>query len=406
MKLSRMALLNIRRNKRRSFLSALALLVVSAALVFAFSLIEGMKAEMARNVKEWSWGEVKIQHEEFEKNRLLNPLHLNIPDSDEVLSRVEAFPETEAAAPRVVFSVMIQKGERRWQAQGWGVDFDREARYSRLPSYLRSGTLPASGARETAIGYALAEKLGVGVGDKFTFMTMTRNRSVYGATLTVVGIMDFPVAALNSLAFVLPIGKARSFLQLDGAALEIVAKLKKGSDPAASAASWNAALSGEKLSATAWTEASAVYYVMSFMAAVFNVVGAMFVLLGSTVVVNTTMMVVFERRTEIGTLAAMGMRGGELVRLFFLEALILAALGAAAGTALGCGLSSLLGRTGIDLTAFMGGVDVEFPTLLYPVLNYRAVLGSLAMTMLLSGLASLLPSWSAARIQPVDALRV
>lgn len=406
MKLSRIAALNIRRNRRRSFLSALAMLVVSAALVFAFSLIEGMKAEMSRNVKEWSWGEIKIAHAQFEKNRLLNPLHLNVADGEALVSRIAAKPETEAATARAVFTVMIQKGDRRYQAQGWGVDFDREAVYSRLPSYLVSGRLPQAGVRETAIGTGLAKKLGVGIGDKFTFMTMTKNRSMYGATLKVVGLMDFPVASLNSLAFALPLDKAQSFLQLDGAVLEIVAKVRKGGDPAALAAAWNAELSPLGLSAVSWTEASAVYYVISFMTAVFNVVGAMFILLGSTVVINTTMMVVFERRAEIGTLGAMGMRGDELVRLFFLEALFIAAIGAAAGTLVGCAVSSFFARTGLDLTAFMGGIDVEFPTLLYPVLNAYSILGSLAMTVVLSGLASLLPSWSAARIQPVDALRV
>jgi putative ABC transport system permease protein len=155
-----------------------------------------------------------------------------------------------------------------------------------------------------------------------------------------------------------------------------------------------------------WTDASAVYYAVSFMTVVFNIVGAMFVVLGSTVVINTTMMVVFERRAEIGTLGAMGMREGELVRLFFLEALFLACLGALSGTAAGCALSLALGRTGLDLTAFMSGVNVEFPTLLYPVLNFRSVAGSLIMTVVLSALATLLPSWSAARIEPVDALRV
>ena len=101
MKLSRIAWLNIRRNRRRSFLSALAMLVVSAALVFAFSLLEGMKAEMARNVKDWTWGEIKIQHAQFEKNRLLNPLHLNVADADALVSRLAALPETEAAMEKI-----------------------------------------------------------------------------------------------------------------------------------------------------------------------------------------------------------------------------------------------------------------------------------------------------------------
>ena len=406
MRLSRIAALNIRRNKRRSLLSALAVLIASAALVFAFSLLEGMKAEMARNVKEWSWGEVKIQHAQFEKNRLLNPLHLNVADGIALAERIAARPETEAAAPRVVFTVMIQKGDHRYQAQGWGLDFEREAEYSRLPEYLRSGRLPEVGAREAAIGVGLAEKLGIGVGDKFTFMTMTRNRSMYGATLKVTGLIDFPVAALNGLAFALPLDRAQSFLQLDGAVLEIVAKVKRGIDPETVAAAWNAELGTAGLSAVSWTESSVVYYVVRFVDVVFNIIGAMFILLGSTVVINTTMMVVFERRTEIGTLGAMGMRGDELVRLFFLEALFIAAGGAAAGTALGCGISMFFARGGLDLTAFTSGIQVEFPNLLYPVLNLSSVLGSFLMTVVLSGLASLLPSWSTARMEPVDALRV
>lgn len=408
MKLSRIAWLNIRRNRRRSFLSALAMLVVSAALVFAFSLLEGMKAEMARNVKEWSWGEIKIAHRDFEKNRLLNPLHLNVAGGESLVSLVESFPETEAAAPRVVFNVLIQKNDKRYSAQGWGLDLAREVKYSRLPGCLREGSLPREGEREAAVGAGLAKKLGIGVGDKFTFMTMTRNRSMYGVTLKATGIVNFPVAALDALAFVLPIDRAQSFLQLDGAALEVVAKVKRGLAPERVAETWLASLSAAgrpELSAVSWTRSSAVYYAVRFMTIVFNIVGAMFVILGSTVVVNTTMMVVFERRTEIGTLGAMGMREGELVRLFFLEALFLASLGAVAGTALGCALSAALSRTGIDLTAFMSGVNVEFPALLYPVLNLRSVAGSLAMTVVLSGLASLLPSWSAARIEPVDALR-
>ena len=405
MKLSRIAWLNIRRNRRRSFLSALAMLVVSAALVFAFSLLEGMKAEMARNVKDWTWGEIKIQHAQFEKNRLLNPLHLNVADADALVSRLAALPETEAATPRTAFSVIIQKDERRFQAQGIGVDLARETAYSRLPSFISAGRLPEAGTREAAVGIGLARKLGLGVGDKFTFMTMTRNRSMYGATLRISGLMDFPVASLNSLAFVLPIDRARSFLQLDGAALEIVAKVKPGLDPADVAEAWNAELVPLGLSAVSWTRSSVVYYVVSYIGVIFNILAAMFILLGSTVVINTTMMVVFERRAEIGMLGALGMRADELVRLFLLEAVFISSLGATAGALIGCGISAFFARGGLDLTAFMGGINVEFPTLLFPALRAGTVLGSLAMTVVISGLASLLPSWSAARIEPVDALR-
>jgi putative ABC transport system permease protein len=226
-----------------------------------------------------------------------------------------------------------------------------------------------------------------------------------GVTLTVTGLLDIPVGGLNSLVFVTPIGKAGDWLQMDGAYLEILALTKPGTDLGALTERLNATVRPRGLEASNWTQSSAVYVMVQVVEGIINIIAVMFILLGSAVVINTTMMVVFERRREIGALGAMGMNAFELVRLFLIEAIILAVLGAGGGTLIGVALASLFAWTGLDLSVLMAGINIEFPTVLHPVLDLRSVAGSLLMIIALSSLASLLPSWMAARIQPVDALR-
>jgi len=405
MKLYRMAWLNIHRNGHRSLLSLTAMAVVSAVLVFGFSVLEGMKAELVYNVQTFTYGEIKINNPEFEKNQILNPMHLNVPDGEAMVQWAESQAETEYAVPRITFGGLIERNGKRFQSQGWGVDFAREEKYSKVSSMLIEGRLPANGEREAVMGAGLAKKLGISVGDKFSVMSMTKNRSPNKITLKVVGLLDIPVATLSSLVFMTSLEKAQGFLQMDGAVIEVLVKAKKGTDVPALTKKWNDHLASQGLKASNWTEASFVYTMVQYMNVIINIIGAMFVMLGSAVIINTTMMVIFERRVEIGTLGALGMYGRELIVLFLLEALFLSAIGAVCGSAVGSIVSALFGHYGMDLSALMRGINLEFPAKLYPVLSLQSVAGSLAMTIVLSGLASLLPSSMAARIQPVDALR-
>ena len=89
------------------------------------------------------------------------------------------------------------------------------------------------------------------------------------------------------------------------------------------------------LRARTWTEASFFLAFFQMAEGLYFIIGLVFFVLASTVLVNTTMMVVFESTREIGTVGALGMKGREIVRMFLLEALALAVIGAAAGILLG-----------------------------------------------------------------------
>ena len=138
---------------------------------------------------------------------------------------------------------------------------------------------------------------------------------------------------------------------------------------------------------------------------IYDLIALFFFLLATTVIVNTTMMVVFERTKEIGTIAALGMTGGQISRLFFLESLFIGIAAALAGVALGSAIVLPLSQAGIDYSAAMEGVELNMSDVLYPRLSARSTVLVFCYAIAVTAAASYWPARKASRLQPVEALR-
>jgi putative ABC transport system permease protein len=91
--------------------------------------------------------------------------------------------------------------------------------------------------------------------------------------------------------------------------------------------------------------------------------------------------------------------------MFFLEAAMIAAAGAAAGVVLGIGITIPLSTFGIDFSASFQGLDFEMSQILYPKLNLRSTVFVFVYSVAVAAVASLVPSRRAARVSPAEALR-
>ena len=188
MKLARIAFRNIRRNTRRSVLSASAAAVASMAVVMMFALIGGMKADMENNISRFYTGNIRIRHAEFDENENLNPIHLRITDYERLLSEIRRYPEVTAVSPRIPFPAAIYRDENTNRAMGIGIDFTLEEDFMGIERILYEGAVPEAGTNGTLIGAALAKELGVGIGDRFTVLATTMRRGSNAMTFTVTGL--------------------------------------------------------------------------------------------------------------------------------------------------------------------------------------------------------------------------
>ncbi|TWP46114.1 FtsX-like permease family protein [Lentzea tibetensis] len=251
---------------------------------------------------------------------------------------------------------------------------------------LAAGEWP-QGPDEIALGTVTAEQLNLAVGDQITISDTGSS-----ATLKVTGLTHEGNSLLSGLAqssFVAPAfytgaSTIRTSLQTEilviGVAPERLAE-KIRAVAGVSGVETSAEFVQRKMS----DQAGGVF-VFQLLLLVF---GAIALLVGGIMIVNTFLVLVAQRRRQIGLLRAIGASAAQVRRNLLVEALVIGAVGSIAGALLGVGVAALVALgIGEHLTVPIGQIALVAATGV--VITVLAVLG---------------PARRATRIPPLDALR-
>jgi ABC-type lipoprotein release transport system permease subunit len=117
------------------------------------------------------------------------------------------------------------------------------------------------------------------------------------------------------------------------------------------------------------------------------------------------MMVVLERRREIGVLKSMGFRRRETLWLFVFEGMALGFIGSTAGTLLGAAISTVFHFHGIDFSKALSSISMPMDNVVYFTVSAGGLVQAIVIGTIVSALVSLLPSLTAARMNAVDAIK-
>jgi len=115
--------------------------------------------------------------------------------------------------------------------------------------------------------------------------------------------------------------------------------------------------------------------------------------------------VVLERKREIGILMSMGMERARILWLFLVEGVLMGAIGSAAGVIVGTALNALLARKGLNMTKTISGAGIPLDNIIYPVVHPASVAWFFVLGILVAVVVSFLPSRTASRMDPIDAIR-
>lgn len=405
MKLTEIAIRNIKRNKKRSILSIISTAIATFAIVFLFSYLDGLETDMRNITFNYDTGEIIIRNKNYDEK--IYSLDRAVDNYMDILSLIRDRYTGIQYSPRLRFPSTVLLGDKSYVCFGVAVDFESEIKYLNMDNIILDGNIPRS-SREAVIGVGLANELGLKVGDKFTPITMTRRGASSGITFTISGLGKFRNSVFTNKTFLVPLTELPSMLKMTGAVSEILIKNIGDKKLDTTVGEINQLLGNngfKSIQAESWKDVGLGFSMIRMANITYAIVAFFFFFLASSVIANTMLMVVFERRKEIGTITAMGMNGYEVIRLFFLEALYLGLLGAGFGVLAGVILILPLSYTGIDLSSVAEDFDMGMSFVIYPELNIKSTLLVYIYSVFVSSFVSLFPSRSAAKVDPVVALR-
>jgi putative ABC transport system permease protein len=401
---------NLRRNRRRTWITAttvaLAVLLVQAAM----SLLIGIEQQSFNNLINYQTGHAKLYAAGYFENRDELPLEHALTDLSALEETVLSVGGVAAATPRIVFSAQLSNGVDQIACLGVGIDVTgSDTDVFRIPQTVVEGQYLRPSEEGLLLGSGLAELFGVSLGDWLTVLAKTQAGAYEAIDLEIVGVVGTGNPLIDQNSFLLPLEMARYILDMESGATELALRFATTANESATLQRLQGTFAeSQEVEVKGWRDMEEDFMSLVKLKRVGQgIFLAIFVVLAVVGITNTILMAAFERTTEIGMMMAMGLRNAGIRRLFLAEGALTGLIGAAVGSVVGVAIIAYFAVQGIDISAMYGDMDIGYPVkdTIYPGMNVAVIVGSWLLTGVLAAIASLYPAARASRMQPVEALR-
>jgi lipoprotein-releasing system permease protein len=331
-----------------------------------------------------------------------------IADAGAVVSRVATVPGVRSATPFVLQQALFtsQGGE----AHGGlvrGVDVDSKAVREDLRAQLRSGSLEPLAAGEPGIllGVELARTLGVVPGDAITVISPKGAMTAVGMVpkmrrYTVVGTIEVGMYEYDSSLAYLSLPVARDFAGLPGVT-GVEVRLRDPFD-AKRVGRAVAGLLGHPFWVRDWMDMNRnLFAALQLEKLALFVIVTIIVLVAAFAIIGHLVLLVAEKRKEIGILKAIGATGRSITAVFFSVGMTIGVVGTVAGSIVG--LAIIWIQNTYKIIKLAGDVyQIDYLPMKLEPTDFLLIVSA---TMLLSFLATIVPARRAGALAPVDVLR-
>jgi lipoprotein-releasing system permease protein len=399
----------LRAKRQESFISVISgfslvgIALGVATLIIVMSVMNGFRAELLGRILGLN-GHLIVQS-----------LTGSIPDYDALAARLRMIPGVTSAAPLIEGQVLVNTEGASFGGLVRGLETEDLKRLTTVSSTLSAGALEGFDDGESVIlGARLAERLGLVPGMMVTLVAPKGAVTPFGTTpriktYRVSGTFRVGMSEYDQSYIFMPLMEAQLFFGLENA-VQGIEIMVAAPDQVQAWRSQVAAAAGPSVRLIDWQQMnSSLFGALTVERNVMFLILTLIILVAALNIISGLIMLVKDKGGDIAILRTMGATQGAVMRVFFIAGAAIGTIGTISGVLIGivfCAnietirqfLSRVTGTTLFDPTIYFLS---QMPAKVDPYDVVSVVL----MALTLSFFATLYPSWRAARLDPVEALR-
>ncbi len=380
------------------FVSVFGLVIGVMALVISMALMTGYRGDLQRKLLA---GNAEI---------FVYSVGGPISDASRLLQMVRTTPGVAEAAP-VLFQHALVTTERNTtgtEVMVKGIEPSRAASSPMLAKIIgRDSFATAEGESGVAVGKYLATRLGVKRGSSISITVPSESSGSLlprSASFVVTNVFDTGFYEYDARWLFIDLRDAERLLDMPGSANLVEVKLAPGASLDAVTRAIESK-TARRYAVSDWRDMNhQLFSMLKIQQLVLFIVIGLIVFVSTFNIVSTLIMTVHEKRKEIGILASMGAEPRMIRRIFLWYGSMVGFVGTATGVLLGVVICWIITR--FQLVSFPPEIAEVYFVSSIPFITRPIDLSIIsAFSLLVSFLATIIPSMRAARLNPIDALR-
>ena len=396
-----------RRNGFISFISGVSMLGIAlgvAALIIVLSVMNGFQKDVRDRMLS------VVAHIE-----IFAPGGAALPDPARTMAEARQNPQVIGAAPFISSQALLARGEDMKGALVRGIDPALEHEVTDLATVVKPDVLArlTSGSFGVVLGSELARSLGVRQGDLVTLIAPGGQVTPAGVVprlkqVTVVGTFDSGHFEYDSTLLMMHMDDAARIFRLEGAT-GIRLRLKDLHQAPTVTRELAQTLSGDLLIRD-WTQQNKTWFAaVQLEKRMMFIILTLIVAVAAFNLVSTLVMTVTDKRADIAILRTLGASPQSIMGIFVVQGAMVGVIGTLAGLLLGLGIA-------YNIDVIVPALERLFRASFLPKDIYLIsrmpsdpqssdIMPIAIISLVLSFLATLYPSWRASRVNPAEALR-
>lgn len=403
-------LLAVRKSGGVALVTIFAFLGISAAvfaLITVMSVMNGFRSELLDRLLG------------FNGHAYVAGAILGSPDRDKAVDRIRKVPGVVRATPMIQGQVIVMGPAQVTGAIVRGVSPADLAATEIIAGNIKRGSLDGFGQGDYGgdlilIGDRMAAALGVGPGDPVTLISPTGATTAFGQSVsqkdyTVGGVFSVGMSEFDQAFIYMPLDQAQLFFGREGMVDKIEIMLDSpdnavGMKPAIAQAAGPAALVFD------WTQENETFFnALQIERSAMRLILMILVAITTLNIIAGLVMLVQNKRRDIGILRTVGASQSAILRVFFMVGALIGVVATAAGLAAGVlfclNIEAIQGVVERVTGAQLFNAEVYFLSHLPARVEPTEVVLVVGWALFMSFIVTLLPAWLASRLDPVEALR-